>query len=167
MLLNIVSAKAQPEQNIDFSCEVPISDECIVSRNYKFLSPAKIKGVMRYKNEQLRILAKVKVDLLVQCDACGVEFQKKIEFDFDEFFVESFNSQSDEDYIMNQTCVELDKPIEDSFLLNLPTKIVCKKNCKGLCPICGKNKNLYDCDCESIYINADNDNNPFKKLNNK
>ena len=166
MLLNIVNAKSRQEQNIDFSCEVKLSDDCIASKNYKFLSPAKVNGYMCYKNEQLRVVASVSVSMLVVCDTCGTEFEKKLEFDFDETFVESSNEVGDEKYVMNQTCVELDKPIEDNFLLNLPTKIVCKKNCKGLCPICGKNKNLYDCDCESIYSDKDDDN-PFKKLNNK
>ena len=84
MLLNIVNAKAQPEQNIDFSCEVPLHDDCVSARNYKFLSPAKVKGFMCYHNEQLRVVANVKVSILVQCDTCGVEFEKELMFDFDE-----------------------------------------------------------------------------------
>ena len=31
--------------------------------------------------------------------------------------------------------------------LDFPTKHLCKEDCKGLCPKCGKNLNLGDCDC--------------------
>ena len=33
------------------------------------------------------------------------------------------------------------------LLLNLPEQVLCKEDCKGLCPECGTNLNLKDCDC--------------------
>ncbi len=35
----------------------------------------------------------------------------------------------------------------EQFLLALPVKPLCFEGCKGLCPQCGQNKNLDDCDC--------------------
>lgn len=43
--------------------------------------------------------------------------------------------------------LELEDILREQILLALPLKTVCKENCKGLCPHCGKNLNLEECSC--------------------
>jgi uncharacterized protein len=35
----------------------------------------------------------------------------------------------------------------EEFSLALPVKPLCRENCLGLCPVCGRNRNLESCDC--------------------
>lgn len=35
----------------------------------------------------------------------------------------------------------------EEFLLSLPVKPLCQTDCKGLCPVCGKNRNHSPCQC--------------------
>ncbi|MBP3731597.1 MAG: DUF177 domain-containing protein [Mailhella sp.] len=37
----------------------------------------------------------------------------------------------------------------EEFSLALPVKPLCRQDCKGLCPVCGKNLNQGDCGCTS------------------
>ncbi|MDR2669362.1 MAG: DUF177 domain-containing protein [Desulfovibrio sp.] len=37
----------------------------------------------------------------------------------------------------------------EEFSLALPIKPLCRENCLGLCPICGKNRNLESCSCDT------------------
>ena len=39
--------------------------------------------------------------------------------------------------------------VEESIFSLLPTKVLCKEDCKGLCPNCGKDLNEGSCDCEA------------------
>lgn len=41
----------------------------------------------------------------------------------------------------------LEDVLKEQILLALPVKQVCRANCKGLCPQCGKNLNNESCDC--------------------
>ena len=41
----------------------------------------------------------------------------------------------------------LEDVLKEQILLALPVKQVCRANCKGLCPHCGKNLNVESCDC--------------------
>jgi uncharacterized protein len=41
----------------------------------------------------------------------------------------------------------LEDALKEQVLLALPVKRVCRSNCKGLCPQCGKNLNEESCDC--------------------
>jgi len=36
----------------------------------------------------------------------------------------------------------------EQLQLNVPMKPLCKPDCKGLCPVCGGDRNRADCDCE-------------------
>ena len=43
--------------------------------------------------------------------------------------------------------LDLDELIYSDIILLTPTKFLCKEDCKGLCPTCGKNLNEGDCAC--------------------
>jgi uncharacterized protein len=45
--------------------------------------------------------------------------------------------------------LNLDELVEEDVNLALPTKYLCKDDCKGLCSSCGKNLNNGQCDCKA------------------
>lgn len=44
--------------------------------------------------------------------------------------------------------LELEDVLREQVLLAVPLKTVCRPDCKGLCPHCGKNLNAETCSCE-------------------
>jgi uncharacterized protein len=44
--------------------------------------------------------------------------------------------------------VELDAVLSEAAQLARPQKRVCSEDCKGLCAVCGGNRNRTDCDCD-------------------
>jgi uncharacterized protein len=44
--------------------------------------------------------------------------------------------------------IQLEDVLKEQVLLSLPAKMLCREDCKGLCPQCGKNWNQNDCRCE-------------------
>lgn len=49
---------------------------------------------------------------------------------------------------------------EEALMLAIPYVSVCSESCKGLCPVCGANKNQTSCSCQS----AESSNSPFSVL---
>jgi uncharacterized protein len=45
--------------------------------------------------------------------------------------------------------IDLGRPIRDEILLAIPMSPVCRPDCAGICPACGRNRNLTPCDCGS------------------
>jgi uncharacterized protein len=41
----------------------------------------------------------------------------------------------------------LEDVVREQVLLALPLRVICREDCKGLCPHCGKNLNLEQCSC--------------------
>jgi uncharacterized protein len=48
--------------------------------------------------------------------------------------------------------INLTSFVQDQVLLTLPQKAVCREECRGLCPHCGKNLNREDCQCPTAII---------------
>ena len=168
MLLNILKAKMEQGKAIEFTTQVQIDKDVVSSKNYQILTPAKVEGTYCYLDDKLDLNAKVSFEIGAFCDNCGEELKKVISFELNEAFVENSISHNEEDYlIINQTCIELDKPIEDALLLNMPSRLLCKDDCKGLCSVCGKNKNYATCSCQVLKEEMEKLENPFEILKNK
>jgi uncharacterized protein len=44
----------------------------------------------------------------------------------------------------------LEDVLREQVLLSVPLKVVCREDCKGLCPTCGKNRNSEPCSCAPL-----------------
>jgi uncharacterized protein len=44
--------------------------------------------------------------------------------------------------------LQLEDALREQVLLSLPLKVVCREECKGLCPHCRGNLNQRQCSCE-------------------
>lgn len=44
--------------------------------------------------------------------------------------------------------LDVDQLVRDELLLNLPMKVLCNEDCKGICNRCGANLNYETCDCD-------------------
>ena len=59
------------------------------------------------------------------------------------------NEEDDDDYIVvSNRELDLDELVNEEVSLSLPNKILCKDDCKGLCPKCGANLNVKQCNCK-------------------
>lgn len=95
----------------------------------------------------------------VPCDRCAEETEIAIDYSFDEFEAypqDDMEADADElledDRVLfkekNALILDMGALLWEEFVLTLPTKPLCRKDCKGVCPTCGKNLNEGDCACE-------------------
>ncbi len=57
---------------------------------------------------------------------------------------------SDEDVMTcyyRENTIDLTSSVRDAILLSVPMKPLCSPECKGLCPVCGKDLNVDRCSC--------------------
>ncbi len=88
------------------------------------------------------------------CSKCLEEVCENLSLDILERFSSNKElvANSDDDVILvDSTEILLSEVLYQPLLLNIPTTILCKEDCKGLCPSCGGNKNIKDCDCTVFY----------------
>ena len=101
-------------------------------------------------NDRCHIKGNMNMKLAVPCDRCLGDVIKDIEIDYDEVFnvsdAEDNHDLDDVSYIREYQ-LDLKLLIYEEVVLSLPMKILCKEDCLGICPVCGKNRNIELCDC--------------------
>ncbi len=86
------------------------------------------------------------------CDRCAERVERQIELPFEQTF--SKDAEDADSYVYAASKLDATKAVEDEIVLGVPTLLLCKEDCKGLCPKCGANLNKTVCGCESEKENA-------------
>ena len=60
--------------------------------------------------------------------------------------------------------LDLGEVVREQVLLGLPLKPLCREDCQGLCPRCGKNRNAGPCGCTPEEEEGDPRLEPLRKL---
>ena len=42
--------------------------------------------------------------------------------------------------------------VREQIVLSMPARRICREDCLGLCPVCGKNRNQAGCDCQVMRV---------------
>ena len=87
------------------------------------------------------------------CDKCLNAVSTQISLPFDQIFFKD-SSDEEEAYVYTDSRLDATKAICDEIVLSLPSSLLCKQSCKGLCPKCGVNLNEQQCDCDTSRENA-------------
>ncbi len=80
------------------------------------------------------------------CHRCGDPVEVTVEMN-EQFVLFPEQEGADFDYTYDGEEILLDPFVHEALVLNIPAKIVCDEECKGLCPICGVNRNRVACSC--------------------
>ncbi len=131
---------------IDVSIE---SSELSDIHGYEFASPVVIKGEAYNRAGIVKIKFTTEFTLDLICDRCLKEFERAYSYEFEHVVVKSLSTDNDEYIVAENESIDLKEIAISDLLLQLPSKILCDENCKGLCSVCGCNLNESQCDCFS------------------
>jgi uncharacterized protein len=48
--------------------------------------------------------------------------------------------------------LEIDELVKEELLLAVPDHVICSEACRGMCAVCGVDKNSVECECETREI---------------
>ncbi|MBI4826123.1 MAG: DUF177 domain-containing protein [Nitrospirae bacterium] len=93
----------------------------------------------------------------LSCSRCLEDFPYSMEVDFTDEYVpdteiarasehELGSDELDIGYYSNDE-IDVKELIKEQMLLQVPIKLLCKPDCRGLCPKCGKDLNTGSCTC--------------------
>lgn len=123
-----------------------------------FPEDIQITATLQREGNTLRLDLSVEMLARFTCDRCGQPFSRRHRCLGDFFFAfDDGSSRSDnrEVALIPRRALELDisQEIRDLVILGLPIRILCREDCKGLCPDCGANLNFENCSCRKEEIN--------------
>ena len=109
----------------------------------------KAEGILENRAGVLMLTYRLTCVPQAECDRCLSPVTLPVDAQFTHVVVtETAREQNDAEYLLAPDAVlDLAEAVMTDLRLSLPTKILCSPDCKGLCPICGANRNLESCGC--------------------
>jgi uncharacterized protein len=113
----------------------------------------------------------------VECGRCLEHFAVAVDQKLDQFYLPRLASRpedeeeevelSDHDVVVGyyaEDRLDLGEVVREQLFLALPLKRLCREDCQGLCPTCGRNRNTESCACPAPEEPADPRLEPLRKL---
>ena len=123
-------------------------------------TPLEAKGsaeLLAHSDGEVRIQGRYTVEMAAQCDRCLGRARFPLNAGFDLFYRPmKFIAREEEVEIDEGEAeigfyegggLELEDVLREQVMLALPMQRVCSDLCKGICPVCGRNRNETECDC--------------------
>ncbi|MBR1930551.1 MAG: DUF177 domain-containing protein [Lachnospiraceae bacterium] len=103
--------------------------------------------------DEARVEGNVKLTFQAACDRCLTFVPVILELEFERVVTSPGKATEDDedtpDY-MEGYQLNVDTFVYNEILINWPVKILCKDDCKGVCPVCGQNRNVKECGCDTF-----------------
>jgi uncharacterized protein len=107
---------------------------------------------------EVRVHGRIQTDLETECDRCLGRAPFHIDTLFDLFYRPLESTVGEEEVAIDEGEAEmgfyelpglqLEDIVREQVLLQLPMQRVCSATCKGICPVCGTNRNETNCSCQ-------------------
>ena len=152
MILDLKTLFDLVGESREVACDLDLSNESLYGIA-PFGRPVRVAGKIENRAGVVKLVFSVKSVLSLQCDRCLKVVERDLDDSFEHILVRELSNEEDEDIYDYVICedgtLDLAELVRTDLMLELPTKVLCKEDCKGLCPKCGKDLNLDSCNCKT------------------
>lgn len=155
-----ISVNEIPEQGSEFKLKAQIEDFNFFGEDISLQEPVTLK--INVKRIGSKVVTKGVIQTLVrlECSRCLEDFFCHIDEPFTATFFPAEDRPKDPDLELesedldvsfyDEQIIDFTELVREQILLAVPMNPVCRLNCRGLCPECGKNLNEGRCTCSGL-----------------
>ena len=155
-----LSVKAMEVRKVRFDETFPPGQIDFSGEDLEQGSPLRATGVaelLPHTEGEVRVAGRYTVEMTAECDRCLGHARFPLDGAFDLFYRPAASMEREEETAIDAgeaemgfyegDGLELEDILREQVLLALPMQRICSESCKGICPVCGKNRNETACDC--------------------
>lgn len=144
MVIDVRKLKYSGKDECNFHFDYEADSKTITLPNAEYSGVVSVNGTLTLGGKFVFVEGEIEYSLATQCSRClnGVIFHNIVEFN-EEF---SETEKADDVYEFKKGLVDLTEMVEEKIMLSMPYTVLCKDDCKGLCPECGANLNEIKCE---------------------
>lgn len=158
MLINLSDVLSEQHKTIDQNVSVDMDVFKTAFGRFPITSKELAHITITYAAEkELLIQGVAKLVIEIPCDRCLQEVDTLFALDFTKNVDISESNMKRKDELDEANYIDgyhldVDKLLYNEILIGWPMKILCSKDCKGICNVCGQNLNEGTCDCEGTSL---------------
>jgi len=147
-------------RSVPFKVDIP-TDEIDYGNEVTQSSVLHAEGSAQLLNHSLgevRVQGDLTVTMEATCDRCLESVVFPLQRRFDLVYMPAADTNAGGEKEIHHAGIEvgyyegsrlaLNDILREVVLLALPMQLVCSEACKGICPICGQDRNQHDCGCQ-------------------
>lgn len=126
-----------------------------IGMDERFADPVKVQATLEKSTNHIYLKAEITAAGVFTCDRCVEEFRREIRTSYRvlyKFGSEEGTTPGEQEivYIHPDTSfVDVVEDVRQYSTLAVPQKLLCREDCKGICPTCGIDRNRTTCKCEA------------------
>ncbi|RKY03690.1 hypothetical protein DRP77_05580 [Candidatus Poribacteria bacterium] len=137
-----------------FSCRY--EDLELFFDDVKFVNPIEVHLRAFRQGEEVYARIEAKFKVIQECRRCLEPFERELTAKFEIQYkpikegetVDEFEDEAQGISRYRNEVIDIAEDLRKYIVLEIPLWPLCDENCKGLCPYCGGNRNVVECDCE-------------------
>jgi uncharacterized protein len=138
-----------PQSGIVLEAEEPPQIMGEAPDGVEYGEPIRVRLSVNLVGRTLVVQGTLSVSASLECNRCLREFNRRLE-------VSDYSLAMQ---VKGDETVDLTESIREDIILSLPMKRLCSPDCKGLCPVCGEDRNVSTCGCRQSEVPG-----PFAQL---
>ncbi|HXE75850.1 MAG TPA: DUF177 domain-containing protein [Candidatus Xenobia bacterium] len=154
-----ISVKALEVARLVFQEEFPAGSIDFRTRDFRQVAPLRAEGWAELLGNEIRLAGKLATRLELTCARCLEPVAQEVAAGFDLLYRPVSTISREEELSLTGEDLELGfyvgqglflaDALAEQVHLALPMKMLCREECRGLCPHCGANLNRERCKCEA------------------
>ncbi|MBE6778180.1 MAG: DUF177 domain-containing protein [Ruminococcaceae bacterium] len=113
-----------------------------------FPQPVRVVGEITARAGVVKLSARAVFTFHGRCDRCLAPFERAYDVPMEHILVTSLENEDSDYVLLEDYRLALDDLVQAAIFLELPYKSLCREDCHGLCPQCGKDLNEGPCGCQ-------------------
>ena len=102
------------------------------------------------ESKTIDISCDAEITVNIPCDRCTEDVKYTFNISIERSLKLEDETIAESVPYIDDNMLDVDKLVFDEVLVDWPVKVLCKEDCKGLCPTCGINLNNETCGCDNI-----------------
>jgi len=145
--LDVSKALAATGEEIPFSLQMELPDTALMNETVTFPEAALLRGTYASIGDLLRLKGAMAFTAKARCVLCLKSAEKAFDIPFDALYGLARDPGNPDLYLYDGAWVDPREMAADAALLALPMQWRCAEDCRGLCPVCGADRNETECSC--------------------
>lgn len=146
-MLNVSKALMYEGEEFPFEADVELEDTLLLGDPVAFPGTAHLAGQVKAIGDSVQVRGEMEFTASARCALCLKEASRAMKTTFDAVFALAPNPDNPDLYLYEGKELDLTDMATDAATLALPMQWRCRLDCKGLCPVCGADRNLTSCSC--------------------
>lgn len=169
----IIPLHRLPEEGLAFEKEYDKGELDLSEHDLELTEPLRVSGVVSQVGRIVRVQGGLEARAIRPCDRCLADVEVAVDEKFELFYEPNepqeglsgsggrhahhpgsagteteIRGKDLEFSVYEDHEIDLDQLVVEQLALNVPTRVLCKEDCRGLCDQCGTDLNQFSCRCE-------------------